>query len=358
MATMVRPAAQDVDRQLAALLRAARDEIVVQWARDLKTSDTPGYAERPVAELEAECRQCLDGYATAIGNGDYSTIRRFIHQEVRARVTQGFRASEITRTFAAFEPVVWPLVVERFQDARELAAALWRLRTCVATTVSEFSDLYERASQQRVEAYVAEMEQMNRRLEELSVRDPLTGLYNRRYLQDRLLNEFQRAQRHDRPLALLMVDIDFFKSVNDTYGHQVGDEILRSVALLMVNQTRATDITARYGGEEFVAVLPETDRVGALKVAEKLREAVAVAPLHYVESESGETFAIHCTISVGIADYAGGMTDPAALVHEADRALYMAKGTGRNRAVAAWTLPAAPAGGAFRAKTAGNAGKT
>jgi diguanylate cyclase (GGDEF)-like protein len=348
MATLARPAAQEVDRDLAALLRESAGAVVSQWSQDLKTGDSPGYAEQPLAELEADCRQCLDGYEAAIGTGDYSKIRRFIDHEVRARVNQGFRSSEVARKFLAAEPVIWPLVIHRFADAERLAAALWRVRTCVTNAVSEFTDQYERASQQRVDAYVAEMEQMNRRLEELSVRDPLTGLYNRRYFQDRLANEFQRAQRHDRPLAVLMVDIDFFKSVNDTYGHQVGDEVLRSVALLMVNQTRATDITARYGGEEFIAVLPETDHGGALRVAEKLRESVAVAPLHRIETEGGEAFSIHCTVSIGIAGYKAGMTDPAMLIHEADRALYMAKGSGRNRAIAAWDLEPAVPGAVMR----------
>lgn len=328
------PQVQDA---LAALLRTSADEIVAQWSRDLKSAAFQAYSDRPLDELESDCRQCLDGYIVAIGDGDYSRIRRFITREVRARVHQGFRASEIMRKFAAFEAVVWPLVLEHFAlRVEDAATALWRVNACVSNALFEFSDLYETASQQRVEEYMAEMEAMNRRLEEISVRDPLTGLYNRRYFEDRLGTEFQRAHRHGRPLTVLMADIDHFKSINDTYGHQTGDEVLRGVGLLLVNQTRATDITARYGGEEFVAVLPETDATGALRVAEKLRESVAVAPLHRLVSPSGEAIPLHCTVSIGVHLLVPGIATPDALVRGADEAMYAAKQGGRNRVVCRW----------------------
>src|SRR5581483_3259641 len=221
---------------------------------------------------------------------------------------------------------------------------------CTDEALFELADVYQRAAQQQVEHYLAEMEALNRRLEELSVRDPLTGLYNRRYFQDRLTHEIQRARRHGRPLSLLIADIDHFKEINDTYGHQAGDEVLRSIALLLVNQTRATDITARYGGEEFVAVLPETDAHGALRVAEKLRESVAVTPLYHLERgvlgespRTDETSSIGCTISIGVASFdAKRMADAGELVRAADEALYAAKQAGRNRVVAAWMMPGRP----------------
>ena len=339
--------APSLQHELAALLRESAAEIVAQWSRDLKAASFQGYADRPLDELETDCRQCLDGYIALIGDGDFSKIRRFVHREVRSRVSQGFRSSEIARKFCAFENVAWPLVIERFGGAEQdgantTAAALWRLHSCVTSTIFEFSDMYETASQQRVEEYMAEMEAMNRRLEEISVRDPLTGLYNRRYFQDRLEHEFQRAHRHSRPMALLMADIDHFKSINDTYGHQIGDEVLRSVARLMVNQTRATDITGRYGGEAFIAVLPETEASGADRVAEKLREVVAASPLHRVAP--GEVGAgsvpLHCTISIGVASLHPGIDSPELLIRDADAALYAAKSAGRNRVVRAWEMPA------------------
>jgi diguanylate cyclase (GGDEF)-like protein len=337
-----------VQQRLAELLRDSAADIVTQWSSDLRTPAFSGYADRPLDELESDCRLCFEGYLAVIADGDYGKLRRYLSREVRMRVAQGFRASEVARSFVHFEPVVWPLVVEGIGSESRgdltghdeaLAAALGRVRTCVTNALLEFSDLYQTASQQRVDEYIAEMERMNRRLEELSVRDPLTGLYNRRYVGDRLAHEFQRSLRHDRPLAVLMVDIDHFKTVNDTYGHQVGDEVLRSVALMLVNQTRATDVTARYGGEEFLAVLPETDAAGAARVAEKLREAVAVAPLYRAQTPKGEQFAVHCTVSIGVAAYHPGIIDPNVIVQAADAALYAAKAAGRNRAVSAWDRP-------------------
>lgn len=330
--------------ELAALLRRSSADIVTQWSRDLKGSSLASYADRPLDELESDCRQCLEGYIAVIAEGDHSKVRRFINREVRARVSQGFRASELARKFCGFEVVVWPMVTEQFaENSFALSDALGRIRNCVDQALFEFSDMYQMAAQEQVEEYMAEMEAVNRRLEEISVRDPLTGLYNRRYLLDRLSNEFQRAFRHERPLSLLMVDIDHFKSINDTYGHQAGDEVLRAVSLLIVSQTRSTDIAGRYGGEEFCAVLPETDATGALRAAEKLREAVAVAPLHRVQpaGERSEAVAIHATISVGVATYIPGQFgDSAQLIHAADVALYAAKNGGRNRVMTA-TLTAA-----------------
>lgn len=330
-------------KELVELLRDSADEIIGQWASSLKSGRVAYYADRPLDELESTARQCLDGYVAAIGESDHSKIRRFIHREVRARVGLGLRASEIAQEFCIFEAVAWPLITERYIDRPwALASALSRVRNCVDQALFEFSDMYQLAAQQQVEQYLSEMEAMNRRLEELSVRDALTGLYNRRYFHDRLTHEFRRASRHDRPLALLMLDIDHFKQVNDTYGHQAGDQVLRSIALLLVNQTRGTDITARYGGEEFAAVLPETDREGAVRVAEKLRESVAVAPLHRPEPSGAynDVEAIFRTVSIGVAVMEGqAFEESALLIRAADSALYAAKHQGRNRVIGAWDLP-------------------
>src|SRR5919108_2852124 len=345
--------------ELARILRDSSEEIVLQWARDLRAGSLAAYADRPLDDLEAACRQCLEGYVAVIERGDFSRVRRFIHRQVRTRVAQGARASEIARALCLFEDVAWPIVTQHYVDRPwELATAFARVRHCVTQALFEFSDLYELAASQRVEAYLAEMETVNRRLEELSVRDSMTGLYNRRYFHDRLTNEFARARPHQpvdrrrpgssggRPLSLLMVDIDHFKRVNDAFGHQAGDEVLRAVALLLVNQTRTTDVTARYGGEEFAAVLPETDRDGALQVAEKPREQIAFAPLHRLAANGsgGESLVIHCTASIGVAVYdPATMADSADLVRAADAALYCAKRSGRNQVAAAWTLPAGAA---------------
>ncbi|MBI3574326.1 MAG: sensor domain-containing diguanylate cyclase [Gammaproteobacteria bacterium] len=164
------------------------------------------------------------------------------------------------------------------------------------------------------------------RLQELSQRDGLTGLYNRREFDRRLGDELQRARRYDRSFAILMLDIDHFKLVNDHYGHQAGDEVLQTVADLILLNVRPVDSVCRYGGEELAVILPETGEDGAAMVAERIRDTVAGAG---IASPAGDT--IHVTISIGVAGFPQAAAGAVELVGAADAALYAAKRDGRNR---------------------------
>lgn len=177
----------------------------------------------------------------------------------------------------------------------------------------------------------------NAQLERLSNQDGLTGLANRRSFDSFLEREWQRAIREKQQLALIMADIDHFKSFNDSYGHQAGDDCLRRVAAAIRDCIgRATDLAARYGGEEFVVVLPGTDVGGAQLVAEKIRAAVAELAIAHKASAAGKVV----TISLGVAGTARAeYASPAALVAAADQALYTAKLEGRNRVVVAAAAP-------------------
>ncbi|HEY3288374.1 MAG TPA: diguanylate cyclase [Gemmatimonadaceae bacterium] len=167
----------------------------------------------------------------------------------------------------------------------------------------------------------------NARLEVLAHTDPLTQVLNRRALTVRLASELERARRYDSVLTLLMVDLDHFKNVNDTYGHLVGDEVLREVATLLQNEVRSVDVVARYGGEEFVVVLPETSLVGATTFAERIREHVAATPFAGSLVEP-----LHLTASIGVSSYPSAtITTVDDLFARADEALYRAKADGRNR---------------------------
>ncbi len=170
-------------------------------------------------------------------------------------------------------------------------------------------------------------------LQRLATRDGLTGVANRRSFDDTLKMEWRRASRESRTLSLLMVDVDFFKPYNDTYGHQGGDECLRQVAEAMTGVVkRASDAVARYGGEEFSILMPATEPEGALIVAERIRAAVEALRLPH----SGSKVADHVTVSVGVASmHVGNEGLPAGLVAAADAALYRAKHEGRNRVVVA-----------------------
>jgi len=153
--------------------------------------------------------------------------------------------------------------------------------------------------------------------------DPLTGLFNRRHVEDVLRKEVVRAERHARPLAVAMMDADHFKNINDTYGHQTGDEVLREISERCRKMLRSNDVLGRYGGEEFVIVFPETNIGEAAIVAERLRAAVAENPI-----QVGDT-TLAATVSIGLAAYAPGQ-DLEKLFQRADSALYTAKQDGRN----------------------------
>lgn len=165
--------------------------------------------------------------------------------------------------------------------------------------------------------------------QELAVHDGLTGTYNYRYFMKQLEEELKRAERYGRAVSLAMIDIDLFKNVNDTHGHQRGDDVLRGLTQTLTSTTRETDIVARYGGEEFVVILPETDTADALEVAEKLR--VAVSNASYAR-ENGHSIKI--TISLGVATYPSLAGNQEELLRRADDALYSAK-TKRNMVVSA-----------------------
>ena len=166
---------------------------------------------------------------------------------------------------------------------------------------------------------------------EMAITDQLTGLHNRRYMGRHLDTLIANAERSCRPIAFLILDIDHFKSVNDTYGHDIGDEVLREFAGRISANVRGIDLACRYGGEEFVVVMPETDMELASTVAERLRRSVEATPF----AISREPHTLNVTISIGIAGSEPGGDTPDALLHRADQALYRAKREGRNRVVAA-----------------------
>ena len=160
----------------------------------------------------------------------------------------------------------------------------------------------------------------------LAVTDGLTGISNREYLNKSLLIEFERSTRYGTPLSLVLLDVDHFKVVNDTYGHQKGDDVLVAIASLLKKFCRTNDIAARYGGEEFLMVLPQSNAQGAFKIAERIREEMM--KLNFDENESG--FSV--TISCGVAELNKDcMEHVDQLVHMTDKALYKAKNSGRNK---------------------------
>lgn len=182
---------------------------------------------------------------------------------------------------------------------------------------------------QRILNLERSLKQSLEELKLLSLKDPLTELYNRRFLAERLAQELRRAARYRRNLSLIMLDLDHFKGINDTHGHGAGDAVLKCCAGILQETIRLdVDWAIRHGGEEFLLVLPETDHCGALLLAERIRERIATTPLAVGEVE------ISLTASFGVSTYPHdrrGNLGAEVLLEAADRALYQAKETGRNK---------------------------
>src|SRR4029077_5155733 len=163
---------------------------------------------------------------------------------------------------------------------------------------------------------------------ELAITDPLTGLSNRRYMESHVGTLIEQAATRGKPLTVLVIDIDYFKSINDTHGHDAGDDVLREFAIRIRKSIRGIDLACRYGGEEFVVLMPETDMAVATMVAERLRRRIASEP--FPIQQGART--VQVTISIGIAAL-GPDENAAAVIKRADQALYRAKRDGRNRVV-------------------------
>ena len=166
------------------------------------------------------------------------------------------------------------------------------------------------------------------KLEEIATRDGLTGLLNKKAILQVLDSELTRARRHDSTLGLMMLDLDYFKKINDTYGHQAGDTVLVTATKLIDKHVRGIDYIGRYGGEEIVIVLPDTSEMESVEIAERIRRSLASTPIAASESDY-----VNITVSIGIAIFPMNGIDEDALLKNADQAMYHAKGEGRNRVV-------------------------
>jgi diguanylate cyclase (GGDEF)-like protein len=213
----------------------------------------------------------------------------------------------------------WVLAVRYNEQRKERLAAQQKYN----------QELEENVEERTFELQIAlrELQDVNSELEQKNMEDPLTGLYNRRYFQQHLERELRRTMRRELPLALLMIDVDHFKPINDTHGHLVGDQILKQLADLMNQHAkRAADVVCRYGGEEFAIILPETDLDDAKTFAEQL---LAIVRKHKFETDVGGQ---RITISAGVISTSNRIFDNVEeLFKAADEALYNAKNQGRDQ---------------------------
>jgi len=178
-----------------------------------------------------------------------------------------------------------------------------------------------------LEQRLAENASLHAQLHEQAQRDPLTGLYNRRFLDSMLPRELARCTREGQPLSLMLIDVDHFKHINDTHGHQTGDEVLKKLAKLLHQRVRATDVVCRFGGEEFLVVLPNMSAQRALELAEQWRAEFANTITVLGQAQ------VSATMSTGMATFPADADTPQTLIRCADQAMYQAKAQGRNRVV-------------------------
>lgn len=199
--------------------------------------------------------------------------------------------------------------------------------------IEDLKQLVSVANSDKIETLIKEVQ----KYKELSLTDHLTGLFNKRYFHTRLVEEVTRAKRSSYEISLIFCDIDYFKRVNDRFGHHMGDEVLRKMAQILrggvdelniISRLRKSDIIARYGGEEFVIILPETGKQGAAIAAERLRQEVE----NYTFRLDGED--VHITMSFGVAELSPEDKDHTEIIKNADYAMYKAKNSGRNRVIA------------------------
>jgi diguanylate cyclase (GGDEF)-like protein len=213
-----------------------------------------------------------------------------------------------------------PITERGFLETRELTKAFNK-------TITALNSANQTLLDKMVDQRTQELQLKNKVLREISIKDPLTDLYNRRYFIDRLQQEFDRAKRYHTSLILVMLDIDLFKNINDEYGHDAGDEYLKEVAVVIQQSLRGSDIPARIGGEEFCIIFPDSN-IDVIKLAiERLRAEIAEMTIKY------DGYTISSTCSFGIAEMDDQVTNYKILLKQADLCLYQAKNTGRNKVV-------------------------
>jgi diguanylate cyclase len=278
------------------LSEAQIDEIYESYISPRRVAD---HIDRVGSQVKGEIEQVMAMIGTAAGNASN-------YSESLATVTQKLGA-------AADEPAVRTIVGNLVHATKQMKENNEALEARLSASKQEIDQLQENLEVVRTE----------------SLTDPLTSLANRKYFDEALLNAITDAGEKGEPLTLIMTDIDHFKTFNDNYGHLIGDQVLRLVAMSLRQNAKGQDITARYGGEEFAVVLPNTVLRSAITLGDQIRRAVMNKEL--MKRSTGENLG-RVTISVGVASLRAGDT-PQSLIERADICLYAAKRSGRNRVI-------------------------
>jgi two-component system cell cycle response regulator len=272
-------------------------------------------------DVEADPHEAL--FRIAEGNYDLLIVSLGLENFDALRLCSQMRSLERTRNV----PIL--AVAEPEENARMVRGLEIGVNDYLVRPIDPNELLARARSQVRKRRYSERLRDNVQLSIEMAITDALTGLFNRRYMESHLATLIEQASARGKPLTALVLDIDYFKSINDAHGHDAGDDVLREFALRIKRSIRGIDLACRYGGEEFVVIMPETDMAVAAMVAERLRRRIAADPFAIQQGERR----IAVTISIGIAALRGKADTSAALLKRADQALYRAKRDGRNRVV-------------------------
>jgi two-component system, cell cycle response regulator len=297
--------------------------------RILVVDDRPASYERIAAmltkehevEVEVDPNQAL--FHAADGNYDLLMVSLGLENYDGLRLCSQVRSLDRTRNL----PIL--AITEQDNNTRMLRGLEIGVNDYLIRPIDKNELLARVRTQVRKRRYTERLRDNVQMSIEMAITDALTGLFNRRYMESHLGTLLEQAAARGKPLSALVIDIDYFKAINDTHGHDAGDDVLRDFALRIKRSIRGIDLACRYGGEEFVIVMPETDMAVAAMVAERLRRRIAAEPFAIAQGAKS----IPVTISIGIAALRGKEDNAASLLKRADQALYRAKRDGRNRVV-------------------------
>jgi two-component system, cell cycle response regulator len=297
--------------------------------RVLLVDDRPASYERIAAmlgvehavEIEPDPHQAL--FHAADGNHDLLIVSLGLENYDALRLCSQIRSLDRTRNLSILA------ITEPDNTARMLRGLEIGVNDYLLRPIDKNELLARVRTQVRKRRYTERLRDNVQMSIEMAITDALTGLFNRRYMESHVGTLIEQAAARGKPLTTLVIDIDFFKAINDSHGHDAGDDVLRDFAMRIKRSIRGIDLACRYGGEEFVIVMPETDMAVAAMVAERLRRRIAAEPFAIAQGASQ----IPVTISIGIAALRGKEDTAASLLKRADQALYRAKRDGRNRVV-------------------------
>ena len=308
----------------------ARLEEAGRYGRIMLVDDRERSAERIVRALEGEQSVQLEtDPALALlhmpdGNFDLMIVSLSLEHADGLRLCSQVRSLDRTRHL----PIM--IIVEPGEEARLLRGLDMGVNDYIVRPVDPNELLARVRTQIKRKRYTDHLRTRLEETVEMAILDPLTALHNRRYMTSHLKTLFEESAQRGRPLSVLVIDIDHFKAINDNYGHDAGDAVLREFAIRLRRNIRGIDLACRLGGEEFVVVMPDTDLGKAYLVGERLRQCIAAAPFF-----AGETIGdLDVTASVGVAALEFPDDTPEVILKRADQALYCAKRDGRNRVVA------------------------